>query len=158
MVNEIIYKYEPIFRSLNISPINTIDKGFFIKTEKTRFLQLLDHIASNAVNSMISNGGTLAFSSKLVDKESKQLIHISVKDNGVGLTKEESNHIFDEFYKTDNSRHKLDSTGLGLTICKKIINKHNGKIWAESHGKGTGTTIHFTVPSGEFAQSQKYLY
>ena len=107
---------------------------------------------------MIPNGGNLTFFSKEINKDSKQLIQISVMDNGVGLTKEESNHIFDEFYKTDNSRHKLDSTGLGLTICKKIIDKHKGKIWAESHGKGTGTTIHFTVPSGEFAQAQKYLY
>jgi len=158
MVNELIQKYYTIFKSLNINPINTIDRGFFVKTEKNRFLQLLDHIASNAVNSMIPNGGNLTFFSKEINKDSKQLIQISVMDNGVGLTKEESNHIFDEFYKTDNSRHKLDSTGLGLTICKKIIDKHKGKIWAESHGKGTGTTIHFTVPSGEFAQAQKYLY
>ncbi|MFW9835564.1 MAG: ATP-binding protein, partial [Candidatus Thorarchaeota archaeon] len=48
---------------------------------------------------------------------------------------------------TDDSRHKLDSTGLGLSICKLIIDKHGGKIWADSHGQGTGTTIHFTIPS-----------
>lgn len=158
IVNELIQKYDPIFKSFNITPINNIEKGNFIKTEKNRFLQLLDHIASNAVNSMISKGGNLTFSSKMVVKGSKSQIQISVKDNGTGLTKEESNHIFDEFYKTDNSRHKLDSTGLGLTICKKIISKHNGKIWAESHGKGTGTTIHFTVPLEEIGQTQKYLY
>jgi signal transduction histidine kinase len=158
MVNELIQKYDTIFKSLNIVPINNIDDSFFIKTERNRFLQLLDHLTSNAVNSMIETGGQLTFSSKPVTKDSNNYIQITVTDTGVGLTVEESNHIFDEFYKTDNSRHKLDSTGLGLTICKNIIKKHNGNIWAESHGKGTGTSIHFTIPTTDISQTQSSLY
>jgi signal transduction histidine kinase len=56
--------------------------------------------------------------------------------------------LFDEFYKADESRHKLDSTGLGLSICKRIVELHGGRIWADSRGKGTGTIIHFIIPSG----------
>ena len=53
--------------------------------------------------------------------------------------------IFDEFYKVDDSRHELDSSGLGLTITKKIIEKHGGKIWVESEGKGKGSIFYFTL-------------
>ncbi len=158
VVNELLLKYDSIFKSLNIKPKNIIDNSYFVKTERNRLLELLDHITSNAINSMIEKDGQITFSSKPIENEYGTYIQISVTDTGVGLTKEESNHIFDEFYKTDNSRHKLDSTGLGLTICKNIVNKHNGKIWADSHGKGTGTTIYFTIPSADITNKQSYLY
>ena len=62
------------------------------------------------------------------------------------MTKEEIKRLFDEFYKGDKSRHEMQSTGLGLAICKRIIEKHNGKIWAESKGKGEGSSISFSLP------------
>ena len=94
-------------------------------------------------------GGSLIYDSKLVNSDKGPFIKISVTDSGVGLTREQTDRLFEEFYKTDDSRHKLDSTGLGLAICKNIVEKHSGKIWADSHGPGTGTTIYFTVPSKE---------
>ncbi|RLF38571.1 MAG: sensor histidine kinase, partial [Thermoplasmata archaeon] len=54
-------------------------------------------------------------------------------------------HIFDEFYKADESRHDFESSGIGLSICRKIIEKHGGKIWAESPGLGKGSTFYFTL-------------
>ena len=147
-VNMLLKKYEPVFKSFNIVAENRIENNIFIKTEKVQFLRLLDHITSNAVNSMTSTGGgKLIFSSKPAIEGSKDYIQISITDTGEGMNKEELKHIFDEFYKTDDSRHKLESTGLGLTICKNIVQKHNGNIWAESEGKGMGATISFTIPS-----------
>ncbi len=63
------------------------------------------------------------------------------------MSSEQIKSIFDEFYKADKSRHDFDSIGLGLSICKRIIEKHNGKIWAESPGPGKGTTILYILPS-----------
>lgn len=146
IIDDLIKKYEAVFKNSKIKTKNNIEKDVLIKTDKNRLLQLLDHLFSNAVNSM-PNGGTLTFNSKSVDKDGGEFIQISIKDTGVGLSREDCTLIFDEFYKVDDARHKLDSTGLGLTICKKIIEKHRGKIWADSHGKDKGTTIHFTVPS-----------
>lgn len=157
IINELHKKYEVVFKSCNIKVQNNIDKNVFVKTEKNRLIQVFDHILSNAINSMIKQGGILTFESKNVTKESEHFVQISVKDTGVGLTQEQVNQIFDDFYKTDESRHKLDSTGLGLTICKNIIEKHNGKIWADSHGKGTGTTIYFTIPSSEIVFDRSFL-
>jgi len=156
IINELLVRYESIFKSYNIKIKNLIEKNIFIKTQRDRLLQLFDHITSNAVNSMIENGGLLTFESKPVKKETENFIQISISDTGIGLTREQSDHLFDEFYKTDNSRHKLDSTGLGLAICKRIIEKHSGKIWADSHGIGTGTTIYFIIPSSEIVYSRSF--
>jgi len=156
IVDNLLKKYEIVFKSCNIKVENNIYKDVFVKTEKNRLIQVFDHIISNAVNSMIKQGGVLTFNSKPIIKNSEPFIQISVKDTGVGLTKEQVNRIFDEFYKTDESRHKLDSTGLGLTICKNIVEKHNGKIWADSYGKGTGATIYLMIPSSEIALDRSF--
>jgi len=157
IVNELQKKYETVFKSCNINVENNIGQDVFVKTERNRLLQLFDHVTSNAVNSMLEGGGTFTFESKPVNKETGTFIQISMSDTGVGLTREQTDHLFDEFYKTDDSRHKLDSTGLGLAICKTIVEKHGGKIWADSHGEGTGTTIHLIIPSTEIVYSRSFL-
>lgn len=155
IVDELIKKYNFVFQGYNIKIKNNIDKEIFIKTEKNRLIQLLDHITSNAINGM-PDGGNLSFKAKPVKKDNKNFIQITVKDTGIGLTREQIDHIFEEFYKTDHSRQKLDSTGLGLTICKTIIEKHRGKIWIDSHGLGKGTSVHFTVPSEESIHTRSF--
>jgi signal transduction histidine kinase len=104
----------------------------------------------------MAEGGELTFESKPFNKDDKTFIQVSVKDTGGGLTREQIDHMFDEFYKIDDSRHKLDSTGLGLAICRNIVEKHGGKIWADSHGENTGTTIYFTLPPHDFAYSRSF--
>lgn len=146
LVNELQEKYDIVFKSCNINIQNNIDEDVFVKTERPRLLEVLDHVSSNAVNSM-TEGGTLSFEARLVEEKTGSFIDVVIRDTGVGLEREQTDHLFDEFYKADESRHKLDSTGLGLAICRRIIEKHGGKIWADSHGKGTGTAIHFTIPS-----------
>jgi len=155
LINKIKEKYDVVFKSYNVNVINNIDQNVIVKTEKNRLMQIFDHVTSNAINSM-AQGGTLTFDAKLVKKDEGTFIQVSVKDTGVGLSRDQTDHLFDEFYKTDDSRHKLDSTGLGLAICKKIIEKHGGKIWADSHGKDTGTTIHFILPSKDVAYTRSF--
>jgi signal transduction histidine kinase len=75
-------------------------------------------------------------------------VTVSIKDTGAGLSEEQLDYIFDEFYKADKSRHDFNSSGLGLSICKQIVEKHGGKIWAESLGIGKGSVFYFTVPIG----------
>ncbi len=156
IVDELQKKYESIFKSCNIKVENKIGSDVFIKTERGRLLQLFDHVTSNAVNSMLDKGGTLTFECKPVKKEQGIFIQISVRDTGVGLNRAQMDRLFDEFYKTDDSRHKLDSTGLGLSICRRIVGKHGGKIWADSHGPGTGTTIHLIIPSPEIVYTRSF--
>jgi len=146
ILKNLIGKYDIVFKSCNIKVETLIPQDVFVKTEKDRLLKVFDHITSNSVNSML-NGGTLSFKANRMEQKTGNFVRVSVSDTGTGLSGDQVSHIFDEFYKADESRHKLDSTGLGLSICKRIVEKHGGHIWAESLGRDKGVTIHFTVPS-----------
>jgi len=146
IVKDLLEKYDVVFKTCNIKVENLIPQDVFVKTERDRLLKVFDHITSNSVNSML-NGGTISFKVNKMEQKTGNFIRVSVSDTGTGLSGDQVGHIFDEFYKADESRHKLDSTGLGLSICKRIVEKHGGHIWAESPGKDKGITIHFIIPS-----------
>lgn len=72
--------------------------------------------------------------------------HLQIADNGIGIGDTEILNIFNRFYQVDgSSTRKYGGNGLGLYICKKIIEAHKGEIWAESR-QGEGTTVHVTLP------------
>ena len=113
-----------------------------VKTDKLRLEELFDNLIGNSVK-YSPNGSDITIDAR----DDGKFVLVSVKDEGVGMNSEQLDHIFEEFYKADESRHDFGSSGLGLSICKRIVEKHGGKIWAESKGKGKGTTMFFTIPT-----------
>ncbi|BDV44917.1 hypothetical protein GURASL_38400 [Geotalea uraniireducens] len=77
----------------------------------------------------------------------EEMIVVMVQDRGIGLEPHQTEHIFDELYKADDSRHETGAPGLGLSISKRIVLNHGGTIRAASPGKDQGTTISFTLPA-----------
>ena len=141
VANLVIDHNQLIFEDNDVNIENMIDEKININADKLKLEELFSNLYSNAAKYM-ERGGNIVIDAK----ETKDDVIVSIKDNGIGLTKEELKHIFDEFYKADWSRHDKESSGLGLAICKRIIEKHGGKIWAESSGLKKGTTFYFTIP------------
>lgn len=130
-----------IFDEKNVGIINNTSDDLIVEADKIFIEALLTNLFSNAVK-YINQNGTIHINSSNNHDE----IIISIKDNGIGLSEEQITCIFDEFYKADPSRHDCHSSGLGMTICKRIIKRHGGKIWIESEGLKKGSTVYFSIP------------
>ena len=129
------------FEEKQIDIVNNVPSDIFIKADKLRMEELFINLINNAVKYSNDSGSIFVDASVVQDS-----LMISIKDTGIGMTKEQLQRVFNEFYKADESRHDFDSSGLGMTICKRIVEKHGGKIWVESDGLEKGSTIYFTIP------------
>ncbi|MFW6120779.1 MAG: sensor histidine kinase [Petrotogales bacterium] len=123
---------------------NKIDENIFVNADKIRLGEVFNNLINNAVKHS-PLGSTIAVDAK----NNGGWVTVSIMDSGIGMTREQLGHIFDEFYKADKSRRDFSSAGLGLSICKHIVEKHGGKIWAKSPGLGKGTTFYFKLPKAQ---------
>ena len=140
-LERIIENKKNLFDSKKILIKNKVAGKKFVIADKLRLEELLTNIFENSVK--YSNKDTQITIDALKEKD---YVKVSIKDQGIGMTNNQIKHVFEEFYKVDSSRHDSDSTGLGMTISKRIIEKLDGKIWIESLGLGKGTTVFFTLP------------
>ncbi len=108
-----------------------------VKGDKTKFQQLFQNLISNAIKFNKGKKGIVE-----IDYIEKKLFHqFSVKDNGIGIEKKYHKKIFKIFRSLNKSK---DSSGIGLSIVKKIVNLYEGDIWLESEPT-VGTTFYFTI-------------
>ncbi len=110
----------------------------------TRLRQVLINLLGNAIK--FTEEGEIVVRAELRKKKrNKALIHFSVRDTGLGITKQQQGKLFKAFSQADSSTtRKFGGTGLGLAICKKLVTLMGGKIWVESE-KGVGSDFQFTI-------------
>ncbi len=112
-----------------------------VMADRTQLIQIFQNLIGNALK---------------FRKDEQPLIHVSaeltngswlflVRDNGIGMDAQYADRIFVIFQRL-HGRNEYPGTGIGLAICKKIIERHDGRIWVESE-PGVGTTFHFTIPA-----------
>ncbi|MCR4672794.1 MAG: HAMP domain-containing histidine kinase [Lachnospiraceae bacterium] len=119
-----------------------VDRDTVIVADPERLKRVINNIIGNSVK-YESPDRPLKIEMRLLDEP--EYIKLEIEDNGKGIAQDEVAYIFDRLYRTDASRNsKKGGSGLGLSIAKKIIEAHGGKIWARSK-EGEGTTMVFAL-------------
>ncbi|MHA1220003.1 MAG: ATP-binding protein, partial [Candidatus Heimdallarchaeaceae archaeon] len=110
-IDNVIAKSKISFSENNIEIDNKIGEDIIVNADKIMISELFDNLIGNSVK-YSPDGGNITIDAK----QDKDFITVSIQDTGIGIAEEQIDHIFDEFYKTDLSRHDFDSSGLGLPI------------------------------------------
>jgi signal transduction histidine kinase len=121
--------------------------------DRIRVGQVLTNLVSNAHKYTIEGGkilvGAEATNNQWDPEGAKQVVHLWVKDNGIGINIEDQAKIFQRFFRSDDMKaREVPGTGLGLNITKSLVEMQGGRIWFESEFR-KGTTFHFTIPVAE---------
>ena len=147
LVLENISELEPITKDkqiqLNAKIIPPAD-GVNVLCDSKRIEQVISNLVKNSVDFVPEKGGKITIRAEA--DESYQNVIFTVEDNGIGIPLEKMDNLFKTFYQVDTTlARKHGGTGLGLVICKGIIEDHGGKIWIDRNFIG-GTSIKFTLP------------
>jgi signal transduction histidine kinase/CheY-like chemotaxis protein len=111
-----------------------------LRIDPTRIRQVLLNLLSNAVR--FTDVGTVRVEARRVEQD----VVIAVRDTGSGIAPDKLPYLFDEFYQVDTTlRRSHSGVGLGLAICKRFVQAHDGRIWVESK-PGVGSTFSFSLP------------
>ncbi len=121
----------------------------YIQADLVKLRQVLTNLLANAFK--FTNAGEVRLCVKrciqTINQSPQAVIEFAVTDTGIGIDRKDVASLFDPFVQADGSiKRRYGGTGLGLTICKRLVELMNGQIWIDSPGKGQGTTITFTLP------------
>ena len=128
-------------RGIELVYANYVEKGVQVIADGEQIRRVIHNIVSNAIKYMEKPKGII----QLRVKDVGDFIQVEIEDNGKGIAAKDLPNIFDRFYRTDSSRNSSKGgSGIGLSIVKKIIEDHGGRIWATSK-EGIGTEMHFVL-------------
>lgn len=134
------YKYEFEKANIKLALINELRESIFVLIDKERLKRVVQNILDNARKNIIRDDGEV----RIILRETRTSAIVEVKDNGRGIPEKDLQHIFDRFYRVDESRTNTDGSGLGLAIARQIVEGHDGRIWAVSKiGEGTSIIMSF---------------
>jgi len=140
LIQEAIQRARARDETLKINSNQTVT-DIEIPADPIRLVQVFDNIFNNTSKHAPNSQVSIA-----VRTTNDQLVHITITDEGPGIHPDHLEQIFDRFYRVpDQSNKSIPGAGLGLFICRKIIEAHNGRIYAQSE-IGAGTTVHIFLP------------
>jgi signal transduction histidine kinase len=111
-----------------------------IQADERKVRQVVLNLLSNAIK-FTPEGGRIEVGATPKDG----FVEIAVSDTGIGIAPEDQEKVFEEFRQVGTAAKKIEGTGLGLTLCRKFVELHGGKIWVKSQ-LGEGSTFTFTIP------------
>jgi signal transduction histidine kinase len=111
-----------------------------VRADERKVRQVVLNLLSNAIK-FTPEGGRIEVAAVPRDGS----VEVSVSDTGIGIAPEDQEKVFEEFRQVGTAAKKIEGTGLGLTLCRKFVELHGGKIWVKSQ-LGAGSTFTFTIP------------
>ncbi len=135
LVINVSKKFEKITLKKGLVLDTDIKNDIYLYCNQSEIERVLQNLLKNSVN--YTNKGSIKVS---LFKDIHNAINLDIEDTGVGIDKKDMPFVFDRFYKAEHSRHDNSGSGLGLSICKNIIENHNGSIKIEST-KNVGTKV-----------------
>ena len=128
-------------RGIHFDYLNYVENDVHIIADAEQIKRVINNIISNSVKYMNKTEKNIL----LRVKDVGDFVQVEIEDNGKGIGSKELPYIFERFYRTDASRNSATGgSGIGLSIVKRIIEEHGGKIWATSK-EGTGTVMYFVI-------------
>ena len=128
-------------RGIELVYANYVEKGVEVIADGEQIRRVIHNIVSNAIKYMEKPRGII----QLRVKDVGDFIQVEIEDNGKGIAAKDLPYIFDRFYRTDVSRNSSKGgSGIGLSIVKKIMEDHGGKVWVTSR-LGIGTIMYFVL-------------
>ena len=128
-------------RGIELGYFNYVDEDVVIIADAEQMKRVINNIISNSVKYLDKKKGII----NIRIKDVGDFIQVEIEDNGKGIAAKDLPNIFDRFYRTDSSRNSAQGgSGIGLSIVRKIVEDHGGRIWATSK-EGIGTEIHFVL-------------
>jgi signal transduction histidine kinase len=118
------------------------------RLDRDRLIQVACNLLSNAIKYTDEGGKvTVAVEHRPAAGASPAVLEVRVRDTGIGIPPEQVHKVWSRFEQVENVRHHTGGTGLGMPICRQIIEEgHGGKIWLESQ-VGVGTTVFIHLPA-----------
>lgn len=145
LINEQAKAFRPQAETKHLA-INVIaPPKYSLKFDRVRISQVMGNLLSNSIKYTDSGQIDINLS---VNMEEKKAI-VSIKDTGIGVSREDLGQLFSKFKQLRGSEHARKGTGLGLVVTKGIVEAHGGRIWAESAGENLGSTFYFSLPIGD---------
>jgi signal transduction histidine kinase len=146
LIEKVISHFEPLVESKGQSlAVDLPDNLPPISADGRRLSQVLMNLLSNSVK-FTPEGSNIQVRARLVKHE----IVVEVQDDGPGLSEEQKQRLFEPYWRSEMDRHRFQGMGLGLALCKQLVEAHGGRIWAESE-PGKGSTFAFAVPLERYA-------
>ena len=128
----------------NINFENKVSGNIEILADRVMLETVIRNLSSNAIK-FTNSGGNISISYE----KKNNLVEIYIKDDGIGLKDEQKKNLFESIGVSTNGTGKETGTGLGISICKEMVEKMGGNIKVESEGEGKGTTFIVTLPTEE---------
>lgn len=128
-------------RGIQLYYANYVEKDVLVIADGEQIRRVIHNIISNAIKYMDKPKGVI----QIRVKDVGDFIQVEIEDNGKGIASKDLTYIFDRFYRTDVSRNSSKGgSGIGLSIVRKILEDHGGKVWATSR-EGIGTIMYFVL-------------